>query len=108
MTRIDLSLSRMTLSSQLRQSTRKRRGCRRMDSQSRPTNSGNQSYPLFVACISSSDSRSTDFSFRPVFFPTAYVVSAEHFGVEVAVSRISAGGSGIVKLFAHPSLACND
>jgi len=65
-------------------------------------------HPLFVARISSSDSRSSDFSFHPVFFPTAYFLPAKHFGVEVAVSRISVGGPGIVKFFAHPSLACSD
>jgi hypothetical protein len=76
--------------------------------QSWPTNSGNQSYPLFVACISFSDGRSSDFPLHPVFFPTADFLSAERFGVEVVVSRISVGGPGIVRFFAHPSLACNN
>lgn len=51
---------------------------------------------------------SSDFSFHLVFFPAAFFLSAEAFGVEVLVGRILAIGPRVVNLLSYPSLACRD
>jgi hypothetical protein len=43
-----------------------------------------------------------------VFFPTAFFLSTEEFGVEVEVRRIMPVGPRGVNLFPDPSLACYD